>query len=168
VNPGLTRVTKTAPCPPLPERNAWKYGTPSVVSRADRVAPACRSRACLVDRECHATARTVLTPRRAPAACVSTPCGAPPGQRLVDDSPCGSSCAKARRCFGPTSAISRLRTSTRASWVPDRKCTGWRPCIVGELPGSRQGVSLRRTAPSGFSFIAGGVVFPSPCVRTRL
>jgi hypothetical protein len=23
------------------------------------------------------------------------------------------------RCFGPTSAISRLRTSTRASWVPD-------------------------------------------------
>jgi hypothetical protein len=89
-------------------------------------------RAALVScRECHAATHTVLTPRLTPAACVSTPCGAPLGQRRAADSPCGSSCGSDARCVGPTSAFSLLRTSTRASWVP-------KLFLPGESPGSRQ------------------------------
>jgi len=72
-----------------------KVGTPSVVSRVTGLpqTPTC---ACLVDRECHAGAHTVLTPRLAPAACVSTPYGAPLSQRRSADLPCGSSCFATR------------------------------------------------------------------------
>jgi len=91
----LTRVTKDRPAPVPCGTKRAKVGTPSVVSRSTGL-PQTPSRACLVDRECHAATRTVLTPRLAPAACVSTPCGAPLGQRRADDLPCGSSCVTAR------------------------------------------------------------------------
>jgi len=136
-----------------------KVGTPSVVSRADRVAPEAAIRACLVDRECHAAACTVLTPGRAPAACVSTPCGAPLGQRRAAGSPCGFPCAKARdasdrllpshvfvRAPAPRGFPARSRTRARA--------------LPGGLPGSRQGNSLRRAAPVGFSGHRGGRCLP--------
>lgn len=57
------------------------------------------------------------------------------------DSPYGSPISPSARCVGPTSAISRLRTSTRASWVSN----GLRPA-VGESPASRQDESLRRAS----------------------
>jgi len=65
--------------------------------------------------------RTVLTlepPRRAPARHTecSSASAASPG------SPCGSPRDPDARCFGPTSAISLLRTSTRASPVLDASC----------------------------------------------
>jgi len=127
---GLTRVTKTAPQAVPSGTKRATVGTPSVVSRSTGL-PQTPSRACLVDRECHAATHTVLTPRLTPAACVSTPCGAPLGQRRAADLPCGSSCGSDARCVGPTSAFSLLRTSTRASWAPE-------PVLPGESPGSRQ------------------------------
>ncbi len=55
--------------------------------------------------------------RRAAAARVSGPHGALFGQRRVAELPCGSSSNAGARCVRPTSAISRLRTKTRASLV---------------------------------------------------
>jgi len=143
-----------------------KVGTPSVVSRVTRLprTPTC---ACLVDRECHAGAHTVLTPRLAPAACVSTPCGAPLSQRRAADLPCGSS------CFATRDASDRLLPSHVFVRAPAPRgfpngVTGFRSCAIGESPGSRQGDSLRRAAQCRFLVIARGVVFPSRRVRTRL
>jgi len=70
------------------------------------------------------------------------------------------------RCVGPTSAISRLRTSTRASWVPGQgHALSLMPCPRSRL------VHARETRFSGPHLTVvvhrGGVVFPSRCVRTR-
>jgi hypothetical protein len=58
----------------------------------------------------------------AAAACVSTWCGMPLGQRRAADSPCDSSCVTTRDASDRLLPSHVLRTSTRASWVPVTSC----------------------------------------------
>jgi hypothetical protein len=78
-----------------------------------------------------ATSRTVLAsepPLRASARCR----GVPLGQRRVARVALRLLVLHDARCVGPTSAFSRLRTSTRASPVPD--CVNrFRACAIGEI-----------------------------------
>jgi len=62
------------------------------------------------------------------------------------------------RCVGPTSAFSRLRTSTRASLVPG-VVLRFRACASGRSPVSRQCDSLRWAARSPWIH-RGGLVVP--------
>jgi len=113
---GLTRVTKTAPYPFLAgevrdDRNAFRRVAP------DRVAPAVEPRLSRVT-ESIARLRAPFSPRDATVACVSTPCGAPLASTSQARSALRLVELRGARCVGPTSAISRLDTSTRASSVP--------------------------------------------------
>jgi hypothetical protein len=113
----LTRAAKTAarsaPCVAraCDDRDAFgratiDQGFPGVAER--RSLPCLESYARLAHRSRSGVA----------AACVSTSRGILLGQCPGPHSPCGSRSATARGCVGPTSAFSRLRTSTRASSVP--------------------------------------------------
>jgi len=165
VHPGVDPCDLDRPAPVPSGTMRVEIGTPSVVSRADQGLPRPPHRACLVSES---TAR--YAHRSHPEAgvrCVR--------QHAVRSAPGPAPCRRfalrllvrhGSRCFGPTSAISRLRTSTRASWVPDfghgldaRACRGTFWFTPERL------ASADRTV--GFSLHARGVVFPSSCVRTR-
>jgi len=125
-----------------------KVGTPSVVSHPSRF-PWTSSRACLVDRECHALSRAPFSPRGWPSL--------------------RASARRAERLRASASKPTRLATR-RASWRAMRwtdfchlTSSYEHPRLVGswagsrafahalpaESPGSRQGDSLRRPAPYG-------------------
>jgi len=92
-------------------------GMPSIVSRGDRIAPAARVVGRRMVVRLLTSPRTVLTsepPRRAPArhAGCSSASAVRPGL------PSGAPGRPDARCVGPTSALSLLRTRTRASSTP--------------------------------------------------
>jgi hypothetical protein len=69
------------------------------------------------------------------------------------------------RCVGPTSAFSRLRTSTRASPVPDASCA-FAPAPRGDRLSHVS--AIRFGGPHVLrGFIAAGLLFPSRCVRAE-
>jgi len=78
-----------------------------------------------------ATSRTVLA-SEPPLRASARGCGVPLGQRRVARFALRLPVLHDARCVGPTSAFSRLRTSTRASPVPG--CVNrFRACAVGEI-----------------------------------
>jgi hypothetical protein len=147
VHPGIDPYDQDRPAPVPSGTKRVEIGTPSVVSRADQGFPRPPPSRLPSFRRVPRAARTVLTPRRASAACVSTPCEAPRGQRPADDLPCGSSCVTAR------DASDRLLPSLVFVRAPAPRgfptsVTRLTLVLVGGPPGSRQRGSLRRTAPS--------------------
>jgi len=93
--------------------------------------------------------RTVLTsepPRRAPAR--HAECSSASAASF--DSPFGSPYVADARCVGPTSAISPLRTSTRASPVLGGSCLLAQPPTRGDCLIHVRATSLRRVARSPF------------------
>jgi hypothetical protein len=136
-----------------------EIGTPSVVSRAATGSPA----AAVIALALVSESVTRCAHRSHPEAglrCVR--------QHAVRSAPGPAPCRRfalrllvrhRARCFGPTSAISRLRTSTRASWVPDfghgldaRACRGTSWFTPERL------ASADRTV--GFSFMARALSSP--------
>jgi hypothetical protein len=69
-------------------------------------------------------------------------CGVLLGQRRVADLPCGSSCVATRDASDRLLPTHVLRTSTRASSVPDASCA-CAPARSGRSPASHQSDSLR-------------------------
>jgi hypothetical protein len=149
MHPGVDPCDRDRPAPVPSGTKRVKVETPSVVSRADRVAPDAESRLSRLPRVSRGCTHR-SHPEGAPAACVSTPCGALRGQRLADDSPCGSSCVRAR------DASDRLLPShvfVRAPvlrWFPFRSRACARASRGDFLVHARES-SLQRAALAGFS-----------------
>jgi hypothetical protein len=164
---GPTRTSRCAPRVDPRDRDRHRaapcgttraaIGAPSIVSRPSGLPRAPRLRALSGSNAPRNPAhRSRLG---AAASCVSTvvrstPRPAPPRRFALRLLVRGDA-----RCVGPTSAFSRLRTSTRASSVPDASCA-LRACAMGRSPASRQCDSLRRAARSPLGAIAGGLVVP--------
>jgi len=120
-------------------------GTPFVVSRHDQVALTIGAASAFVVRMRLATP-TPFSPRRRRSV----------RQHVERSAPGPASCRRFAlrflvrhdaRCIGPTSAFSRLRTSTRASLVP-RCVMRFRACTRWGIACSRQCDSLRWAAHS--------------------
>lgn len=142
-------------------------GTPSVVSRPARVAPRRRAGfATLTESSPRCAHRS--HPEAASPASVSTPWGAPRGQRRIADLLCGSPSDPDARCVGPTSAFSLLRTSTRASVVPGQDSRACASCSARGSPECHVR-AIRFGGPhQGHLSTAMGVVVPSWRVRSSL
>jgi len=143
-----------------------EIGTPSVVSRADAgLPPRRRRRACLVYRECHAW-RAPFSPRGMPSLRASARRAKRHGASALP-----TICLAAPRA--PGRAMLRTDFCHLTSSYEHPRLVGSRfrsraqsPCLVGELL-----VHAREARFGGphlrLVVIAWGVVFPSPCVRTR-
>lgn len=121
-------------------------GTPSVVSRAIEL-PRPPSRACLrLTESLPGSAHRSHPEAASPSVCQHAVGSA---SEPAPDTPTRLAARRASpdaRCVGPTSAISLLRTSTRASLAPG-SCASLRSLSPGDRLPSRQSDSLRRAAP---------------------
>jgi hypothetical protein len=155
VHPRDRDCPRQTPCGALPRT----IGTPSVVSRIDRVAPAARIVQCfLVGMRC-ATLRTVLASERPP--CASARCADSSSASVVSSSGLATPRVPPRAMRRTDFCLlTCLRTSTRASSVPGAS-NACAPAPRGkQSPGSHQSDSLRWAARPCFWFIAMGVLLP--------
>jgi hypothetical protein len=136
----FTRATETAPTPRLAARRGNNRDAFRRVS-TDRVAPvADPTSAFLFEMRC-VVSHTVLTSEPPPRVSARW-CGVLLGQRRVADLPCGSSCVATRDASDRLLPTHVLRTSTRASSVPDASCA-CAPARSRGSPASHQSDSLR-------------------------
>jgi hypothetical protein len=158
MHPGVDPCDRDRPAPVPSGTKRVKVETPSVVSRADRVAPDAESRLSRlprVSRGCTHRSHPEAGPRCVRQHAVRSASGPAPCRRFA----LRLLVRQGARCFGPTSAISRLRTSTRASLVPV-SVMSLRSCLAGGLPGSRQGKLASAGRTCWFSSSRGALSSP--------
>jgi hypothetical protein len=149
MHPGVDPCDRDRPAPVPSGTKRVKVETPSVVSRADRVAPDAESRLSRlprVSRGCTHRSHPEAGPRCVRQHAVRSASGPAPCRRFA----LRLLVRQGARCFGPTSAISRLRTSTRASLVPV-SVMSLRSCLAGDFLVHARESSLQRAALAGFS-----------------
>jgi len=112
---------------------------PSCLDRSG--CPGRRPHERFLDRMRYAVPHTVFTSEPPPRVSARW-CGVLLGQRRVADLPCGSSCVATRDASDRLLPTHVLRTSTRASSVPDASCA-CAPARSRESPASHQSDSLR-------------------------